>query len=77
MNPSDTTGPAARSAGQRRTSNLRIRSLEPLVPPARLMSLLPLDDAAADTIVAGRRAVEAILAGRLVQPPSTRRQRAS
>jgi len=63
MNPSDTTGPAARSAGQRRTSNLRIRSLEPLVPPARLMSLLPLDDAAADTIVAGRRAVEAILAG--------------
>ena len=39
------------------TSNLRIRSLEPLVPPARLCAVLPLDDAAAQTIVAGRRAV--------------------
>jgi 3-deoxy-7-phosphoheptulonate synthase len=45
------------------TSNLRIRSLEPLVPPARLCALLPIDDAALRTIVTGRQAVEAILAG--------------
>jgi 3-deoxy-7-phosphoheptulonate synthase len=45
------------------TSNLRIKSLEPLIPPARLMNLLPLDDAATATIVAGRQAVEKILAG--------------
>jgi len=57
--------PAARDrdGDLRRTSNLRIRSLEPLVPPARLMALLPLDEAATDTIVAGRQAVEAILGG--------------
>ena len=45
------------------TSNLRIKSLEPLIPPARLMNLLPLDEAATRTIVAGRQAVEKILAG--------------
>lgn len=45
------------------TSNLRIRSLEPLVPPARLCALLPIDDAARRTIVAGRRAVEQVLSG--------------
>jgi 3-deoxy-7-phosphoheptulonate synthase len=45
------------------TSNLRIRSLEPLVPPARLAALLPLDETATGTIVAGRRAVEQVLAG--------------
>jgi 3-deoxy-7-phosphoheptulonate synthase len=45
------------------TSNLRIRSLEPLVPPARLCALLPLDEAALGTIVAGRRDVEGVLAG--------------
>jgi 3-deoxy-7-phosphoheptulonate synthase len=45
------------------TSNLRIKSLEPLIPPARLMNLLPLTGAATDTIVAGRRAVEHVLAG--------------
>ena len=45
------------------TSNLRIRSLEPLVPPARLSALLPLDEAAARTIVTGRQAVERVLAG--------------
>ena len=66
MNPTDASVPAspAASTTQRpRTSNLRIRSLEPLVPPARLMGLLPLDAAAADTIVAGRRAVEGVLSG--------------
>jgi 3-deoxy-D-arabino-heptulosonate 7-phosphate (DAHP) synthase len=45
------------------TSNLRIRSLESLVPPSRLCALLPLDDAARATIVAGRHAVEQVLAG--------------
>ena len=45
------------------TSNLRIRSLEPLVPPARLAALLPLDEAATRTIVEGRQAVERVLAG--------------
>jgi 3-deoxy-7-phosphoheptulonate synthase len=45
------------------TSNLRIKSLEPLIPPSRLMNLLPLTDAATHTIVAGRRDVEQVLAG--------------
>ena len=45
------------------TSNLRIRSLEPLVPPARLLHLLRLDPTAVATIVAGRRDVERILGG--------------
>ena len=52
--------PATESAS---TSNLRIRSLEPLVPPARLCGLLPLDAEARRTIVEGRRAVERILGG--------------
>ena len=51
---------AAESAA---TSNLRIRSLDPLVPPARLCALSPLDEAARRTIVAGRREVERVLAG--------------
>jgi len=55
--------PAAPPASPPATSNLRIRSLEPLVPPARLCNLLPLGPAAADTIVAGRREVEQVLAG--------------
>jgi 3-deoxy-7-phosphoheptulonate synthase len=45
------------------TANLRIRSLDPLVPPARLVALLPLDPAATATILSGREAVERILAG--------------
>jgi 3-deoxy-7-phosphoheptulonate synthase len=55
---------AARAAvASESTSNLRIRSLEPLVPPSRLCALLPLDEAARATIVAGRHAVEQVLAG--------------
>ena len=54
---------AASASEPTATSNLRIRSLEPLVPPARLSALLPLDAAARRTIIAGRRAVEEILAG--------------
>ncbi len=45
------------------TANLRIRSLEPLVPPSRLCKLLPLGPDATATIVAGRRNVERVLAG--------------
>jgi 3-deoxy-7-phosphoheptulonate synthase len=60
MNPATARPPADPLAS---TSNLRIRSLDPLVPPARLCALLPLDDAAARTIVTGRRAVEAVLDG--------------
>jgi len=60
MNPAASLRPAA---GASSTSNLRIRSLEPLVPPARLSALLPLDAAATRTIVDGRRAVERVLAG--------------
>jgi 3-deoxy-7-phosphoheptulonate synthase len=59
MNPT-ATRPADASPA---TSNLRIKSLEPLIPPARLMALLPLDEAAAATIVGGRREVERVLGG--------------
>ena len=54
---------AASPASVPGTANLRIRSLEPLVPPARLCALLPIDDTARRTIVAGRQAVEQVLAG--------------
>jgi 3-deoxy-7-phosphoheptulonate synthase len=54
---------SAPSAAAPATGNLRIRSLEPLVPPARLCNLLPLGPEAAATIVAGRRAVERVLSG--------------
>ena len=54
---------AARPASPPATGNLRIRSLEPLVPPARLCNLLPLGAEAAATILAGRREVERVLAG--------------
>ncbi len=69
MNPADTTArPAPASAppagsGPPPTSNLRIRSLDALVPPARLMALLPLDTAATATILDGRLAVERVLSG--------------
>ena len=45
------------------TSNVRIRSLEPLVPPADLLAAQPLAGVAASTVVSGRRAVEEVLAG--------------
>ena len=51
------------AAAPESTSNLRIRSLDPLVPPARLQAILPLDAAATRTIVAGRHAVERVLDG--------------
>jgi 3-deoxy-7-phosphoheptulonate synthase len=69
MNPADTTArpstvassPTGSASPQ--TSNLRIRSLDALVPPARLMALLPLDAAATATILDGRREVERVLSG--------------
>ena len=54
---------AAPASAPASTSNLRIRSLDPLVPPARLCALLPLDESGRRTIVAGRSAVERILGG--------------
>ena len=60
MNPPAIARPATTVPS---TSNLRIRSLEPLVPPARLAALLPLDAAATRTIVEGRQAIERVLAG--------------
>ncbi len=45
------------------TADVRIKRLEPLVPPARLVSTLPLTDAAAVTVVSGRQQVERVLAG--------------
>ncbi len=55
--------PAAAPVVPAATANLRIRSLEPLVPPSRLCNLLPLGPDATATIVAGRRNVERVLAG--------------
>lgn len=54
---------AARPASPPATGNLRIRSLEPLVPPSRLCNLLPLGAEATATVLAGRRDVERVLAG--------------
>ena len=45
------------------TADVRIKRLEPLVPPARLVSTLPLTDAAAASVVSGRQQVERVLAG--------------
>ena len=45
------------------TADVRIRSLDPLVPPARLVSTYPLTDAAAATVGSGREQVEKVLAG--------------
>lgn len=47
-----------------RIENLHIRGLEPLVAPAALKRELPLSDAAMETVVTGRDAVKAVLAGR-------------
>ena len=69
MKPADTTARSAPASappsgsGPPPTSNLRIRSLDALVPPARLMALLPLDTAATATILDGRLAVERVLSG--------------
>ena len=46
------------------TADVRIRSLDPLIPPARLVSTFPLTDATTATVVSGREQVEKVLAGK-------------
>ena len=45
------------------TDDLRIRKLEPLTPPAALISLLPCDDRASQTVADARAALHRILHG--------------
>lgn len=45
------------------TADVRIERLEPLVPPARLVSTLPLSDAATATVVSSRQQIERVLSG--------------
>ncbi|WP_434027020.1 3-deoxy-7-phosphoheptulonate synthase [[Pseudomonas] boreopolis] len=46
------------------TDDLRIRKIEPLTPPAQLLSLLPCDERASQTVSASRAALHEILHGR-------------
>ena len=46
------------------TDDLRIRSLEPLTPPAELLAQIPCDEQASQTVADARRALSAILHGR-------------
>jgi 3-deoxy-7-phosphoheptulonate synthase len=46
------------------TDDLRIRKIEPLTPPAQLLSLLPCDEPASKTVSASRAALHEILHGR-------------
>jgi 3-deoxy-7-phosphoheptulonate synthase len=46
-----------------RTSDLRIVDLQPVVPPRDLKAEFPLTEESAETVLAARRSVEAILAG--------------
>ena len=45
------------------TQNLNVASLDPLISPGDLEDRLPLTDASRQTVVSGRRAVEAVLRG--------------
>ncbi|MEM6458484.1 MAG: 3-deoxy-7-phosphoheptulonate synthase [Planctomycetota bacterium] len=45
------------------TQNLNVAGIDPLVSPAELEAKLPLTDAARDTVLRGRREIEAILRG--------------
>ena len=45
------------------TQNLNVASLDPLISPGDLEARLPLTDASRQTVVSGRRAVEAVLRG--------------
>jgi 3-deoxy-7-phosphoheptulonate synthase len=47
----------------RRTSNLRVESIRPLLPPAILLDELPLSERASETVSRGRAAVARILRG--------------
>src|SRR5574344_704032 len=45
------------------TDDLRIQQLQPLTPPAHLMSLLPCDEAVSQTVADARTALHRILHG--------------
>ncbi|MBW8887775.1 MAG: 3-deoxy-7-phosphoheptulonate synthase [Fibrobacteres bacterium] len=45
------------------TENLNIREIVPLIPPGELKRMLPMDEAANATVLAGRKAVQEILSG--------------
>jgi 3-deoxy-7-phosphoheptulonate synthase len=45
------------------TENLNIREIVPLIPPGELKRMLPMDEAANATVLAGRKAVQDILSG--------------
>ena len=47
-----------------RTDNLNIERFVPLSPPDAVKAEIPMTEKAADTVVAGRAAVQAILSGR-------------
>jgi 3-deoxy-7-phosphoheptulonate synthase len=46
------------------TENLNIRETVPLIAPAELHNLLPMDEAATRTVVEGRKAIQDILSGK-------------
>lgn len=46
-----------------KTENLNIRETVPLIPPAELHRLLPMDEGSTTTVVEGRRAIQNILSG--------------
>ena len=46
------------------TDDLRIRKIEALAPPSQLLSLLPCDDRASETVTNSRAALHEILHGR-------------
>jgi len=62
--PHGTDSPVApRSDSDRRTSDLRVRSLTPLTPPRQLLAELPLDAEQAEVVQRGRAEVRDVIAG--------------
>jgi 3-deoxy-7-phosphoheptulonate synthase len=62
--PAGAAGDAAtESGGRAQTSDLRVESIRPLLPPAILLEELPLINGAAKTVRRGRQEVHRILAG--------------
>ncbi|CTP90384.1 Phospho-2-dehydro-3-deoxyheptonate aldolase, Phe-sensitive [Xanthomonas translucens pv. arrhenatheri LMG 727] len=59
-----TQNPTERFPMAPHTDDLRIRKIEPLTPPAQLLSLLPCDEQASQTVAASRAALHDILHGR-------------
>ncbi|MEM1027384.1 MAG: 3-deoxy-7-phosphoheptulonate synthase, partial [Planctomycetota bacterium] len=63
MNTTPTPNPDAAATEARPTQNLNVASLDPLVAPGKLEQSLPLSDKARQTVLDGRRTIEAILRG--------------